>query len=213
MTPFSDSVFMLFHMVASVLLSMVAFSTILWLVKILQQPIRIFAMAVDRAAMENKTEATMWKSIKNWIRNRCHKWVYILFGVTCQKNKQWHSNASSGICRTKSRTLSHFPFSILSGGLVAPRLSTSPSLLAVESSPASATSPLKSSVTPVRWQSCHSETQTTKWSPLKSAPLPQTPQPPSYSGVVTKWCVTFSIRQLCLLVALITVVKQPGYVF
>ena len=75
-------------MVASVLLSMVAFSTILWLVKILQQPIRIFAMAVDRAAMENKTEATMRKSIKNWIRNRCHKWVYILFGVTYRKNKQ-----------------------------------------------------------------------------------------------------------------------------
>ena len=65
MTPFSDTVFMLFHMIAAVLLSMVAFSTILWLVKILQQPIRIFAMAVDRAAMENKTEATMWKSIKN----------------------------------------------------------------------------------------------------------------------------------------------------
>ena len=77
--------FMLFHMVASVLLSMVAFSTILWLVKILQQPIRIFAMAVNRAPMENKIKATMWKSIKNWIRNRCHKWVYILFGVTCQK--------------------------------------------------------------------------------------------------------------------------------
>ena len=34
--------FMLFHMVASVLLSMVAFSTIFLLVKILQQPIRIF---------------------------------------------------------------------------------------------------------------------------------------------------------------------------
>ena len=33
---------MLFHMVASVLLSMVAFSTILLLVKILQQPISIF---------------------------------------------------------------------------------------------------------------------------------------------------------------------------
>ena len=81
---------MLFHMVASVLLSMVAFSTILWLVKILQQPIRIFAMAVNRAAMDNKTEATVWKSIKNWIRNRCHKWVYILFRVTCQKNKQWN---------------------------------------------------------------------------------------------------------------------------
>ena len=55
---------MLFHMVASVLLSMVAFSTILWLVKIIQQPIGIFAMAVDGAAMENKTMATMWKSIK-----------------------------------------------------------------------------------------------------------------------------------------------------
>ena len=45
-------------------------------------------MAVDRATMGNKTEATMWKSIKNWIRNRCHKWVSILFGVTYRKNKQ-----------------------------------------------------------------------------------------------------------------------------
>ena len=36
---------MLFHMVASVLLSMVAFSTIFLLVKILQQPIRIFEIS------------------------------------------------------------------------------------------------------------------------------------------------------------------------
>ena len=37
--------FMLFHMVASVLLSLVAFSTIFWLVQILQQPIRIIEIS------------------------------------------------------------------------------------------------------------------------------------------------------------------------
>ena len=41
--------FMLFHMVASVLLSMVAFSTIFLLVKILQQPIRIFEISGYRS--------------------------------------------------------------------------------------------------------------------------------------------------------------------
>ena len=39
---FLTQLFRLFHMVALVLLSMVAFSTIFLLVKILQQPIRIF---------------------------------------------------------------------------------------------------------------------------------------------------------------------------
>ena len=42
---FLTQLFMLFHMVASVLLSMVAFSTIFLLVKILQQPIRIFEIS------------------------------------------------------------------------------------------------------------------------------------------------------------------------
>ena len=37
--------FILFHMVALVLLSMVAFSTIFLLIKILQQPIRIFEIS------------------------------------------------------------------------------------------------------------------------------------------------------------------------
>ena len=39
---FLTQLFMLFHMVASVLLSMVAFLTIFLLVKILKQPIKIF---------------------------------------------------------------------------------------------------------------------------------------------------------------------------
>ena len=41
--------FMLFHMVASVLLSMVAFSTIFLLVKFIQQPIRIFEISGYRS--------------------------------------------------------------------------------------------------------------------------------------------------------------------
>ena len=45
LTPVSDPLFMLFHMVASVLLSMVALSTIFLLVKILEQPIRIFEIS------------------------------------------------------------------------------------------------------------------------------------------------------------------------
>ena len=42
---FLTQFFMLFHMVASVLLSMVAFSTVFLLVKILQQPIRIIEIS------------------------------------------------------------------------------------------------------------------------------------------------------------------------
>ena len=44
---------------------------------------------VERAAMERKTEATTWKSIKNWIITRCQKWPCILFGLTYRENKQW----------------------------------------------------------------------------------------------------------------------------
>ena len=44
LTPVSDTVFMLFHMVSSDLLSMVAFLTIFLLVENLQLPIRIFKM-------------------------------------------------------------------------------------------------------------------------------------------------------------------------
>ena len=80
---------MLFHMVASVLFSMAALSTAI--AKILIGCWRIFTnqRMVEKATMESKTEATMWKSIKNWIRKWCHKWVYILFGVIYRKNKQW----------------------------------------------------------------------------------------------------------------------------
>ena len=85
MTSFSDSVFYALSHGSLGFAFHGCFLTILWLVKIFQQPIRVFAMAVDRAAMENKTKATMWKSIKNWIRNRCHKWVYILFGSPVKK--------------------------------------------------------------------------------------------------------------------------------
>ena len=42
---FLNQLFMLFHMVALVLLSMVAFSTIFWLVDFLQQPIRFFEIS------------------------------------------------------------------------------------------------------------------------------------------------------------------------
>ena len=44
---------------------------------------------VIEAAMESKTEGTMWKSIKNYIRNWCQKWPCILFGAIYQENKQW----------------------------------------------------------------------------------------------------------------------------
>ena len=38
--------------------------------------------------MESKTEATMWKSLKSWVRNRCQKLPCILFWVTYRENKQ-----------------------------------------------------------------------------------------------------------------------------
>lgn len=38
--------------------------------------------------MEGKTEATMWKSLKSWVRNRCQNWPCILCGVTHRENKQ-----------------------------------------------------------------------------------------------------------------------------
>ena len=37
--------------------------------------------------MENKMQATMWKSMKNCIRSS-QKWVYILFETIHRKNKQ-----------------------------------------------------------------------------------------------------------------------------
>ena len=46
---------------------------------------------VIEAAMESKTEGTMWKSIKNYIRNWCQKWPCILFGAIYRENKQWSS--------------------------------------------------------------------------------------------------------------------------
>ena len=86
MTPFSDS---LFYALSQGSLSFAfhgSFSTILWLVKILQQPIRIFAMEVDRAAMENETETTMWKSIENWIRKQTvTRWGPLFGAVSAQK--------------------------------------------------------------------------------------------------------------------------------
>ena len=52
--------FMFFHMVALVLLSVVTFSTILLLVKILQQPFGILEIQVAIAAvMENKMHVTL----------------------------------------------------------------------------------------------------------------------------------------------------------
>ena len=41
--------------------------------------------------MESKTEGTMWKSIKNCLKNRCQKWPCILFGANYQENKQCHA--------------------------------------------------------------------------------------------------------------------------
>ena len=38
--------------------------------------------------MESKTEGTMWKSIKNCVRNWCQKWPCILFGANYRENKQ-----------------------------------------------------------------------------------------------------------------------------
>ena len=35
------------------------------------------------------------KEHKNWIRKWCHKWVYILFGVTYPKNKQWGGRSTN----------------------------------------------------------------------------------------------------------------------
>ena len=43
---------------------------------------------VIKAAMENKTKGTMWKSLKNYIRNWCQKWPYIMFRAIYRENKQ-----------------------------------------------------------------------------------------------------------------------------
>ena len=86
---FLTQLIMLFHMVALVLLSIVAFSTTFWLVEILQQPIRFFEMSGFKATMESRTEGTMWKGIENCVRNWCQKWPCILFGAIYRENKQW----------------------------------------------------------------------------------------------------------------------------
>ena len=44
---------------------------------------------VLRATMESKTEGTIWKSIKNCLRNRCQKWPCILFRANHRENKKW----------------------------------------------------------------------------------------------------------------------------
>ena len=73
-------------MVASLLISMAALSTAI--AKILNGCWRILTnrRMVEKATMESKT---MGKRIKNWISKWCHEWLYILFGVTYQKDKQW----------------------------------------------------------------------------------------------------------------------------
>ena len=45
--------------------------------------------------MASKTEGTMWKSIKNCIRNGCPKWPCILFWAIYRENKQWPASTRS----------------------------------------------------------------------------------------------------------------------
>ena len=51
---------------------------------------------VIKGTMESKTEGTMWKSIKSWIRNRCQKWRCILFGITYHENKKCYDTKITG---------------------------------------------------------------------------------------------------------------------
>ena len=37
-------------------------------------------------------QTTMWESMKNYTRNRCQKWLYILFEAIYRKNKQWEKS-------------------------------------------------------------------------------------------------------------------------
>ena len=48
--------------------------------------------------MEKKMLATMWKSIKSWVRNWCQKWPCILFGAIYRKNKQCSVTVQCSFC-------------------------------------------------------------------------------------------------------------------
>ena len=64
---------MLFHMVASVLLSMVAFSTLFLLVEILQQPIRIYEIGGYFSCHGDQNEGYPVKEHKNLYHNLLSK--------------------------------------------------------------------------------------------------------------------------------------------
>ena len=85
--------FMLFHMVACILFSMVALLPLISKILIGCWRKSTDQKMVEKATMESKTEAT--KSIRNRFRKWCQKCLYILFGATYRKNKQcwWRSIA------------------------------------------------------------------------------------------------------------------------
>ena len=80
--------FMLFHMVASVLLSIVAFSTLLLLVKICLKPIIIFEIAGYVSCHRDQNEGYHVEEQKNWIRNWCQMWPWISFEAIYREIKQ-----------------------------------------------------------------------------------------------------------------------------
>ena len=86
---FLKQFFMLFPMVPSVLLSMVALITTYlkesdWLLKNLHKS----ESGWKSYHQEGKTEGTMWKSIQNCVRDSCQKWPCILFWANYPENKQ-----------------------------------------------------------------------------------------------------------------------------
>ena len=89
LAPVSDTVFYaLSHGTLGFSLHMVAFSTIFWLVKILQQPIRFFDINGYWSCHGKQNRGYHVKEHKNYIRNWCQKWSCILFGAIYRENKR-----------------------------------------------------------------------------------------------------------------------------
>ena len=86
---FLAQVFMVFHVVWSVLFRVLAPETTFWTVEFLQQPIRRIHLVVFEANTRNKTNHTMWKGMQNCAK----KWFLflctILFEVTWAFWKMW----------------------------------------------------------------------------------------------------------------------------
>ena len=76
---------------------MIAFSTIFLLVKILQQPIRIFEISGFCCCHGEQNAGYHIKEHKICIRAWCQKWPCIFWGAVYRKNKQWDTYVTYGI--------------------------------------------------------------------------------------------------------------------